>query len=148
MTKVISVTIAKISQSIDIDFDTMPDSSRDFIFNYGIRQYLNDAVAGESDADKGLEKVMARMAKLESGDLSARAGRESDPIKVEMKALARNAVRNAIRKAGKKVSDYEDQITTLIENYLSKHGESVRATAQANVAARKSAESVSLEDLA
>lgn len=37
-----TVTINKISQSREIEFDKLPENTQAFIINYGLRQVLND----------------------------------------------------------------------------------------------------------
>jgi hypothetical protein len=146
MTQVISIRIAKFDQSVDVDWDALPLESKRYIIEYGLRQNLNDRVAGESEALAGMTLVVDRVTNLMSGEFRVGGGRESDPVKSEAKRLAVVAVRLAIRKAGKKLAEYEDQISGLVKRYLEKNPGTFD-TAKTNVGARGTAEAVSLEDL-
>jgi hypothetical protein len=141
-----TIRIAKYNRTVDVEFSTLPEEAQLHIIEYGLRQNLNDRVAGEADADIGMALINKRLASLGAGDFRSTGGRESDPVMAEAKRLASVAVKNAIRKAGKKVADYEDQLKGLIESFLDKHPE-VLDVADANVKGRKSAPSVNLSDL-
>jgi len=141
------ILIAKFKRTVSVpDFDSLPLATRAYLIEYGMRQALNDRVAGESDADKGMALVEKRLAGWIDGTVRSMGNREVDPVNTEAKRLAEVAVKTAIRAKGKKISDYEDQLSNLVKGYLEKHPETMVA-AKANVDARRSATPVDLDDL-
>jgi hypothetical protein len=142
-----SILIAKFKTSIEVpDFETLPDATKEYIIEYGMRQSLNDRVAGETDLKEGMALVQKRLDGWIAGTVRAMGTREVDPVKTESKRLALVAVKNAIREKGKKIADFEDQLPDLVDAYLAKHPETMDA-AKANVDARKSAVKVDLDEL-
>lgn len=94
---------------VSIDFDALPEASQSFIVSYGLKQYLADGMAGaesEADAKAGVE---ARVAKLQSGDLSRARGEgtaKADTVEGRALKLARDAIRASL-KAANQTADKE-----------------------------------------
>jgi len=81
---------------VKVDYDALPDASRDFLQRYGIKQYLADGMAGAANVAEAKAGVEARLAKLLSGDLARTRGEGKEaPDTVETRAL--KLVRAAIR---------------------------------------------------
>lgn len=98
---------------VNVEWDKLPDASKDFIQRYGLKQYLADGMAGcenVADAKAGIE---ARVAKLLSGDLTRTKGEAS--IKTdspEGRALknAKAAIRQAMKEANISQKDMAEAI--------------------------------------
>ena len=116
------INIAKADTTIEIDFDSLPEVSKDYIINYGLTQALNDAVAplavidgkvcvnkkplDNTAADKFGEIVIGRVQKkidaLVAGTVRIAGTRIGDPIKAEAIDIAIDmTVRGEFKKAGK-----------------------------------------------
>lgn len=82
--------------TVSIAFDALPEASKAFVINYGLKQYLADGAAGATNNSELVEGVNARVAKLESGDLSRARGEGA--VKVDSETgralkLAKDAIR-------------------------------------------------------
>lgn len=91
----VDIRIARLNRNESIDFDALPNASKDFVIVYGLKQLLNDSiVSGESDDERNglLDK---KLDKLLEGTLSIRDGgtRETDPVAVELTKLATTKTR-------------------------------------------------------
>lgn len=121
------VSIKKLEQSVDVDFEALPDVSRNFIINYGLKQVLNDAHSScvwkakdgslpyveESDGDTSkasnswkaavLAAVQVKIAALESGDISTRKAavpdRPETAVIVDWLSYDKNVTKKAVRAA-------------------------------------------------
>lgn len=85
---------------VKIDFDALPDASKEFIVRYGLKQYLADGMAGASNVVEAEAGVTSRVAKLKSGDLSRVRGEGKTAVdSTEQRAikLAKAAIRAAIK---------------------------------------------------
>lgn len=60
--------------TISVDWENLPDESRAFIVNYGLKQYLADGAAGAADNAALVEGVDARVKKLLVADFSRTRG--------------------------------------------------------------------------
>ena len=104
------IFIAKAKRSITVDYDALPDVSKDYVINYGLRQALNDAAASvASDDTEVVEKTLAlvdkRLSRILNGTVNVRDsfGREANPVMVEAIELALGTVRGEYKKNGKKL---------------------------------------------
>lgn len=55
-----NIRISKAGKSIEVDFDSLPQVSKDFIIQYGLKQKLNDKGAGETIKELGAEEAGSR----------------------------------------------------------------------------------------
>lgn len=138
------VLIGKVAQTVEVDFDSLPKVSQEYIINYGLKQVLNDCHASISlkAVDKAgllmypdseavgratMEAVREKLAALQSGDISIRqAGqvREAlDPIvKVSREIAWDDYVKPSLVKKGIKLNTVkaEDRarfVSQVIEKY-------------------------------
>lgn len=91
MQTIFNIDVTKAGKSFEIDFQGLPEVSREYLIAYGLRQALNDVHASislkaadkdgnklyETEADvtaAALEAVEERIAKLQEGTMSLRAG--------------------------------------------------------------------------
>lgn len=133
-------TRSKFTQKeVAIDFDALPDASKDFVIKYGLKQYLADGVAGaesQADFDAGVQE---REAKLLSGDLTRAKGEGKGPIDnvaTLAKKLAREEVERAAKEQNFKFAD-KDQKAAVVEQYLEANRERLTEEAEAEIKARK-----------
>lgn len=96
------IPLNKINESRSIDFNALPDVSKQHVIEYGLKQLLNDAMANGIDnavrralADKRLDNLMAGV---------IRASRESDPVSQEARKLAIKRARAEWEANGTKVT--------------------------------------------
>ena len=71
-----TVVVAKTGDSFEYDWDTLPEASREFVIDYGLRQYVNDGHAGATV--KAFPNETERLAAAREGaaerDTNIRAG--------------------------------------------------------------------------
>lgn len=141
----ITINIAKAGQSIAVDFDALPQAAKDYYIAYGVRQSLNDAVAGlkaddfdseEAFKEAALIAATERADNIAAGTIRSHGGRVSDPVEAETMRLAVAAVSAAILNKGGKLKEYTMK---QLREKASQHLDKFRAQAKANVAARKDA---------
>lgn len=87
---------------VSIDFDALPEASKSFIVNYGLKQYLADGMAGADNYAEAAQGIEARVAKLQSGDLSRARGEgtaKADTVEGRALKLARDAIRASLKAA-------------------------------------------------
>lgn len=110
-----------------------------YVFNYGLKQMLNDVHAGETakktpdEKTRNANKLALATKKLNSllaGEVAqARLG--GDPIARLVRDMALDAVKADIRKAGKKFSDFKkENIAKGVEAKIAKFGEEYRKAAE------------------
>lgn len=69
------ITVAKAEKTFQVDFDKLPEASREYIIRYGLRQSLNDSVAGaEAKSDEALKRAQARYDGLLDGTIREGSG--------------------------------------------------------------------------
>lgn len=110
-----SIHIGKLDVAVDVDFSSLPEISKAFIIEYGLKQYLNDAHAGikrEEKDDEGIElfssdaefhkavtdSVAERISNLSAGVFNSRVGGIRDPFKAECKSIAESMLSKEQRK--------------------------------------------------
>lgn len=142
----LQVRIAKFNTAVNVDWDALPESAKQHIIEYGLRQNLNDRIASEDNDVKGMELIRARIKALMSGEFRSTGGRESDPVVTESKRLATVAIKKALVANGHKLKDHEDHMSGYVDEYLKAHPETT-AIAKANVGARQAAPVADLASL-
>lgn len=143
---ILTINVSKAKRSFNVDWDLLPPEARRHIIEYGLRQNLNDRVASAESVGEAEGLVMKRIDALYANEFRTSGGRENDPVVTEAKRLAEVEVRRAIRKAGYKIKEYEDQIPSLVKNYIAANPD-VIAFAEENVQGRKAAPGVDLASL-
>ena len=114
----INIAVSKAQENYAVDFTALPQASQDFIINYGLRQYLNDAVAGiKPDQTAEAQTAVAnRMQQLTSGTVGVRAVAEKNPVKAE----AKREVLRALKAKGIK-ADTVENLDEIVTNHATKH---------------------------
>ena len=123
--KEISVTVARRDVgSLTVKFSEMNADTLSFIFDYGIRQLLNDAKAGTKNAADAMDKAKGRLAKLMAGTVGKRVSSavpgSADPIEAIALELAADAIKAAFKQRGFKVADHKDQFAALVKELAGK----------------------------
>jgi len=132
-----TIRVAKIARDVQLDFDALPESSKLFVVNYGLKQLLNDAiVSGETDDERNglLDK---KLDKLREGTMSVRdsSGRSGDPLARQITALATERTEAHFKKLGVKRKDVASADWTTVLNKFRAHPKIIE-TATAMVAAK------------
>lgn len=68
---ILSVNVKKCEQIVELDFDSLPQVSKDYLIMYGLKQRLNDCHSQEKDPKKAWEIVQGVVAGLKSGEVKA-----------------------------------------------------------------------------
>lgn len=91
------VTIAKVHQ-LAVNVDIIPDDIRAFVFNYGLKQILNDAGSTEKTPDGKLAKAVAKLEALYKGELrkAREPGEAADPVAKEAWRIAGEIVQSGL----------------------------------------------------
>lgn len=122
-----------------------PANSKDFIFNYGLRQILNDCHSSIQAKDFETTEawheavnaaVQAKLSALESGDLTIRrtSSEPVDPVERVALRMAREAVKSALKANGLTVKKIgQEKFDELAAGHLDKNGDAIRKLAKAEV---------------
>jgi hypothetical protein len=121
----------KDGETLTVATADMKDDVLSHVFEYGLRQILNDAGAAAKKPDEKVTLAQKRLQNLIDGNL--RAARESDPVRAEARKIATQTVDAKIKAAGKKPEDVANR-TDLINQVMAR--EDVQKAAQAAVDAR------------
>jgi hypothetical protein len=136
------IRIKKAEATVNVDAVKFPEHVRDHIFEYGLRQKLNDSISGlsrdgtasttKATSEEMVDSVNETLARLYAGDL--RATRSVDTVEREARRLSLQAVCNKWLRAnkGKKLSDYEAKSADAAA-YLAANREKILAAAQVNI---------------
>lgn len=106
------VTLGKAG-SITVDVDALRDMPQveAYIFNYGLKQMLNDVHAGEKDPEKKLALSLKKLDSLMRGEVAqARVGQVGNPLERKMRELAEADLKVKLQKIGKKPKDFDKQV--------------------------------------
>lgn len=154
------ITINKTASIVEVDYDNLPDNSKAFILNYGIRQILNDCHSSiirkdfetnEAFAKAVSDAVSAKITALAAGDLTIRRGGSSqpaDPVEREALAIARAEIKSAAKAKGLSLKVLgEEKFAELVKANLAKNGERITKQAKANLKKAAEAPTVNLDDL-
>ena len=121
-----------------------------YIFNYGLKQILNDVHASEKDAEAKLGLSQKKLDSLYRGEVAqARATSSGDKLAREMRLVATEIIKDRLRAIGKpwgKLS--KDVQKSVVDKYIESYTDDVKKAAQARLDAVKGSESeLSLEEL-
>lgn len=135
----IDVRVAKADASFPIDFDALPEASRRFLVEYGLRQKLNDTVSDPKykDAKLAHAAVTDTIDGLESGDFrrGGGGGPRLSPVEVAMRQL----VVDALVAKGHKKADATKAAPGVIERSAPEAVAAIREKAEALVAKARNA---------
>jgi hypothetical protein len=141
---------------VDVDKLAAHDAVVNYIFNYGLKQMLNDVHASvtakaEPNADKRKEaKLALSLKKLDSlykGEVAqARATSAGDKLTREMRLVATEIVKDKLRAIGKPWGKLSKGVQkSVVDKYLATYADDVRKAAQARIDATKGDASVELD---
>lgn len=134
--------------TVGIDWDKLPEASRDFVIRYGIKQWLADGTVGEKVTTQATftEAINTRKGKLEAGDFSRTRG-ESGPVndpETLAGQMAKAIVVDAFKDQGKKLPEKE-QLAKVVAAYFAKNKAALVKDATAQIKARKDRAAAILE---
>lgn len=136
--------------TVSVEFDKLPEASREFIIRYGLKQYLADGVAGVETQDEFNAGVTERTTKLEKGDLSRerKASAKVDDETGRTIKLVREMIRGKIKGANLKVE--KEAFDAMVEKFLSDESKTApfRAEAERQLAQEAKASAASADLLA
>lgn len=117
-----------------------------YVWEYGVRQILNDAAASAKTEGEAFGLVQKRFENLLSGTIRASGGRESDPVRAEAIRIASDKVKSALKKAGYKLADIDAKLIRARALELISKDPAITQLAKENVEA-KAALSVDVSDI-
>ena len=141
-----------------LDISKVSPAGLAYLLTYGFRQSMQDCVAGmakemrdDGEDDDAIKAALQetqddRFESIMSGTVKAGGGRgpRLDAVTRTMRDIATAAIRAAATDQKKSMPTGKD-LTGFIESYLAKHGESIRAEAEAELAKAKArAEDITL----
>lgn len=151
MAKEINISLGK-GGSITVDVEKLEAHPAvvEYIFNYGLKQMLNDVHAGEKDASAKLGLSQKKLDSLYRGEVAQSRESGGDPIAREMKAMAESDLKAKIKALGKQVGKIDKKVfAELVGKQMAANEEAYRKAAEAKLAIKpKGIEAgISLEDL-
>ena len=147
----LSIGLGKAGEIVvDMDKLAKHPAVLNYIFNYGLKQMLNDVHASEKDVTAKLGLSQKKLDSLYRGEVAqARATTSGDRIEREMQRVAVEVLKSKLPATGTswgKLS--KEKQTKLVARYLEVHGDATRKIAETRLAAANSAkDELSLEDL-
>ena len=138
-----TIIINKTGESVAVGFDGLPEVSKAFVINYGLRRILNDYHSSVQAKDYPeladfhkavMEAVRGKLAALESGQLTTRraSAEPVDPIGKIAYRMAKETVAKALRTKGLTVAKIgKEKAEELAQNYLDKNLETLTKLAKA-----------------
>lgn len=126
-------------KTVMVDWDNLPEVSKQFAIQYGLKQYLADGAAGsesQADFESGID---ARLDNLTSGEFKrTREGAgPTDSVEVLARRLASDEVTAALKTAGKKLE--KEAKAAVVDAHLGKNADRLKKAAKAQIDARKAA---------
>lgn len=151
MAKEITISLGK-GGSIVVDVERLEAHPAvvEYVFNYGLKQMLNDVHAGEKEASAKLGLSQKKLDSLYAGNVAQSREAGGDPVAREMKAMAESDLKAKIKALGKKVGDIDKKVMAeLIGKQVAANEEAYRKAAEAKLAIKPKAVEmgISLEDL-
>jgi hypothetical protein len=141
MTKTLVVSLGKAGElTVDIAKLEKSPAVMEYIFNYGLKQMLNDVHASEKDAAAKMGLSQKKLDSLYRGEVAQARASGGDPVKREMRAMAENDVKNAAKAAGIKLANVpKDKLAAAIDGQLAKNEAKYRKAAEAKLAIKAEA---------
>lgn len=136
MTKIIEISLGKAG-SIKVDVEKLEKSEAviQYIFNYGLKQMLNDVHASEKDAAAKMGLVEKKLNSLYAGQVAQQRVGGGDPVAREMAAMAQADVKAALAKLGKKLKDFDkESLAKAYAAQMAKNEAKYRKAAEAKLA--------------
>jgi hypothetical protein len=90
-----TVHLKAIGKNVDVQLADMPEVSMTHIFDYGLRQILNDAMASGKTPTEREALMNKRLDNLLKGTLRASGGGSSDPVRKRAIELAETKIAKA-----------------------------------------------------
>ena len=151
MAKVIEISLGK-GGSISVDTDKLREHAAvvEYVFNYGLKQMLNDVHASEKDAAAKLGLSQKKLDSLYRGEVAQQRAAGGDPVMREMRNMAENDLKAKLKTLGKKVADIKKEtMQELIGKQVKAGEDAYRKAAEAKLAIKpKGAEvEIDLSDL-
>jgi hypothetical protein len=141
MSKMIEISLGKAG-SIQVDVEKLEQHPAvvEYIFNYGLKQMLNDVHASEKDlaAKPGLSQK--KLDSLYRGEVAQQRVGGGDPVAREMREMALADIKTKLRAAGRKWSDVAKETQAkVLAAQLEKNAEAYRKAAEAKLAIKPKA---------
>lgn len=118
-----NILISKANQTLEVDWDAMPDNAKAFIIEYGLKQKLNDATSSiKKDEENAAALALAAsenvLEALMKGNITVRSGKSS--MTLEERCLQK-AIRTVFKKfVGENLKQLEDDSNEALLEKLTK----------------------------
>lgn len=128
-----------------VETGDLPQNAKDFVFEYGLKQILNDCHSAIKRADFKTEEefvsavnsaVDKKLAAIESGQLTIRKAAEPlNPLEKIINRLGVEAIAGALKRKGIARKTLEEgKFETLVTGYIAKNRAELEETAKAELA--------------
>lgn len=123
-TGTVHVTVTKAGETLAVDLASLDPKGLAYLIEYGLKQSLNDAVAGCTEVPEAQGKATMRLDAIRAGTIGQRKVKArvvTDPVEAEAMRLAEERVRAAIKAKGLKVkaierAKLEEMVRTVFES--------------------------------
>jgi hypothetical protein len=143
----VTIALGEAGQiAVDLDKINAHEAVKTYIFNYGLKQMLNDVHASvtkktETDDDKRADQKRAlvekKLASLYAGEVAQqRAMSGLSPVERKMRELAEADIIKVIRANGKKVADFKDAMADMVAKQVEAKADKYRAAAEVILAVK------------
>lgn len=142
--------------SIEVDESKFNEAVRAYIFNYGLKQMLNDVHAGETakktpdDETRKANKIALvekKLASLYAGEVAQSRAGGGDPVMREMRAMAEVELKAKLKAIGKKVGDFDAKVwKEVIAKHVMANETRLRPAAEAKLAIKPDTADIDMGD--
>lgn len=96
------INIAKLDSQVEVNFESLPETSKAYIVAYGLRQCLNDSIAAKDLVGKAAsDKIESRLAALADGSIGVRAAAQPrDPLAAMALSIAKKLLAKKVTRKG------------------------------------------------
>jgi len=142
-----TISLGKAGE-IEVDPSKFTEAVTQYVFNYGLKQMLNDVHAAEKDLKAKVGLSQKKLDSLYAGEVAQARGGGGDPVAREARKMAEADIRKALKAAGKKIADLEKGVlASLTEKQLEAKKTEYLEKAAAKLAIKVEGVEIDLEEL-
>lgn len=154
MNNTFTIAISKAKTNVEVDFNALPEVSKNYLIAYGLKQRLNDVhsqinAAEENAPALALALVEQAIKALQDGTTRVAGSRvTANPFEVYMMEQLRKALKiKSNKELVEKLEAKGVDIETAFSAFATRNGSSIEKERKAFEKMEKKAQSVSLDDL-
>lgn len=142
-----TISLGKAGE-IEVDPSKFSAEVTAYVFNYGLKQMLNDVHAGEKDPEAKVGLSQKKLDSLYRGEVAQARSGGGDPVEKEARTMAEGDIKTALKAAGKKLADIEKgTIRAAVDKLMESKGDKYREKAKAKLAIKVEGGAIDVDSL-